>query len=119
MIEPVLTEAAPRGRTPHMKVNPPVFFVSAALILVFALFGAFFPARAERLFSAVQSLIIVDFGWFYILAVAGFLVFALFLMMSRYGDVKLGPDESEAEYSYLSWFAMLFSAGMEIGRAHV
>lgn len=115
MSEPVLTEAVPFGRAPRMKVNPPVFFVSAGLILAFVLFGAFFPGRAERMFSAVQSLIILDFGWFYIVAVAGFLLFVIFLMMSRYGDVKLGPDDSEAEYSYMSWFAMLFSAGMGIG----
>ena len=79
------------------------------------MFGALFPARAERLFAAVQATIILDFGWFYILAVAGFLLFVLFLMISRYGDVKLGPDDSEPDYSYLSWFAMLFSAGMGIG----
>ncbi|MEW9856515.1 BCCT family transporter [Novosphingobium sp. M1R2S20] len=115
MSEPVLKEAAPAGRAPRMNVNPPVFFVSAALILAFALFGSVFPGRAERLFAAVQALIVLDFGWFYILSVAGFLVFVLFLMISRYGDVKLGPDESEPEYSYLSWFAMLFSAGMGIG----
>src|SRR5690606_32836198 len=66
-------------------------------------------------FAAVQAGIVRDFGWFYILAVAVFLIFVLFLMMSRYGDVKLGPDESEPEYSYISWFAMLFSAGMGIG----
>ena len=115
MTDPVLTEAAPAEWAPRIKVNPPVFFVSAALILGFALFGALFPDTAERVFAAVQATIIIDFGWFYILAVAGFLFFVLFLMISRYGDVKLGPDESEAEYSYLSWFAMLFSAGMGIG----
>jgi len=115
MADPVLTEAAPVERALRMKVNPPVFFISAGLILIFALFGAVFPQRAERLFATVQAAIIMDFGWFYILAVAGFLFFVLFLMISRYGDVKLGPDESEAEYSYVSWFAMLFSAGMGIG----
>jgi choline/glycine/proline betaine transport protein len=99
----------------RLNVNPPVFFVSAALILLFAMFGALFPTGAERVFAAVQSIIVADFGWFYVLSVAGFLLFAIFLMMSRYGDVKLGPDDSEAEYSYLSWFAMLFSAGMGIG----
>ena len=67
------------------------------------------------MFAAAQGLIVADFGWFYIAAVAGFLVFVLFLMFSRYGDVKLGPDDSEPDYSYLSWFAMLFSAGMGIG----
>ncbi|MET1756150.1 BCCT family transporter [Novosphingobium sp. RD2P27] len=98
-----------------MEINPPVFFVSAGLILAFALFGAFAPELASQVFADVQAFIVADFGWFYIAAVAGFLVFVLFLMFSRYGDVKLGPDDSEPDYSYLSWFAMLFSAGMGIG----
>jgi len=98
-----------------MQVNPPVFFISAALILAFVLFGALFPQQAGQVFAAAQAVIIVDFGWFYVVAVAGFLFFVLFLMLSRYGDVKLGPDDSEPDYSYLSWFAMLFSAGMGIG----
>ncbi|RJX69107.1 BCCT family transporter [Tsuneonella suprasediminis] len=98
-----------------MKINPPVFYVSAVLILAFAIVGALVPERASRVFDATQALIVMDFGWLYIAAVAGFLMFALFLMFSRYGDVKLGPDDSEPEYSYLSWFAMLFSAGMGIG----
>ena len=115
MTDPVLKEPAAPGARPRMQVNPPVFFTSAALILVFALFSAAFPQRAERLFNALQTEITRDFGWFYILAVAAFLIFVIFLMLSRYGDVKLGPDESEPEYSYLSWFAMLFSAGMGIG----
>ncbi|WP_229510697.1 MULTISPECIES: BCCT family transporter [unclassified Massilia] len=99
----------------RMQVNPPVFFTSAALILVFVLFSALFPQQAGRVFDTVQAEIVRDFGWFYILAVALFLIFVIFLMLSRYGDVKLGPDDSEPEYSYLSWFAMLFSAGMGIG----
>ena len=114
MTEP-LTQAAPPPSGPRMQVNAPVFFVSAALIFGFVLFGSLFAKQAGRLFAAIQAIIIVDFGWFYVLAVAGFLLFVLFLMMSRYGDVKLGPDECEPEYSYISWFAMLFSAGMGIG----
>ncbi|QTL05582.1 BCCT family transporter [Aquabacter sp. L1I39] len=115
MVDPVRTDAADSSRRRKIEVNPPVFFISAGLILAFALAGALFPEQAGRLFASLQTFIVVDFGWFYVLAVAGFLVFVLFLMLSRYGDVKLGPDESEPEYSYLSWFAMLFSAGMGIG----
>lgn len=98
-----------------MQVNTPVFFISAVLILAFVLFSAIFPAEAGRVFDMLQARIVRDFGWFYILSVAIFLMFVIFLMLSRYGDVKLGPDDSEPEYSYLSWFAMLFSAGMGIG----
>jgi len=98
-----------------MQVNPPVFFISAFLILAFVLFSAVFPQQAGNAFDMLQAGIVRDFGWFYILSVAIFLVFVIFLMLSRHGDVKLGPDDSEPEYSYLSWFAMLFSAGMGIG----
>ncbi|WP_375289952.1 BCCT family transporter [Qipengyuania sp.] len=114
MDDPVLKEAdyaSARG----LVANRPVFFGSAGLIILFSLLGAVFPKAADRLFQQVQALIVADFGWFYIAAVAIFLGFVLFLMFSRYGDVKLGPDASEPEYSHLSWFAMLFSAGMGIG----
>ncbi len=115
MTSPDTTTPPPSRPRPRMQVNPPVFYISAGLILVFALFSGLFPSRAGSVFDALQAGIVRDFGWFYILAVAIFLIFVLFLMMSRYGDVKLGPDDSEPEYSYLSWFAMLFSAGMGIG----
>ncbi len=115
MSDPVLTEAAAAEDSARIKVNPPVFFVSAGLILAFALFGAFLPQQAGLVFNQVQAMIVRDFGWLYIASVAGFLVFVIYLMLSRHGDVKLGPDESEPDYSYVSWFAMLFSAGMGIG----
>ncbi|ARO53391.1 transporter, betaine/carnitine/choline transporter (BCCT) family [Methylorubrum extorquens] len=111
-----LNDRRPLGRRgPRMQVNPPVFFTSAGLTLAFAGLSALFPAQAKSIFDSLQATIVHEFGWFYIAVVAGFLGFAIFLMLSRYGDVKLGPDDSEPDYSYLSWFAMLFSAGMGIG----
>ncbi|EJW09355.1 High-affinity choline uptake protein BetT [Rhodovulum sp. PH10] len=101
--------------SPKIQVVPPVFYVSAALIIGFVLLGAVFTDATAQMFTLLQSEIVQDFGWFYIVAVAGFLIFVLFLMFSRYGDVRLGADDSEPEYSYVSWFAMLFSAGMGIG----
>lgn len=96
-------------------INPTVFFGSALLILAFVIFGAAFPHTAEQLFSHIQSYIVDSFGWFYLLAVAAFLIFCVGIALSSYGHIKLGPDHSEPEFSYLSWFAMLFSAGMGIG----
>ncbi|HEY9091797.1 BCCT family transporter [Parasphingorhabdus sp.] len=115
MSDPVLKEAASLGNSARIQVNPPVFYISAGLILLFAILGAVFAAPAAVLFSRVQAFIVADFGWFYVAVVTGFLVFVIYLMFSRHGDVKLGPDESEPDYSYISWFAMLFSAGMGIG----
>lgn len=56
-----------------------------------------------------------NFGWLYILAVTGFVLFAAILAGSRFGRVRLGRDEDRPEFSTTSWFAMLFSAGMGIG----
>jgi choline/glycine/proline betaine transport protein len=96
-------------------VNGPVFYTSAALILAFVLFGAVFTETAQSIFSTVQSSITAYTGWFYTLAVGIFLLFAIGLAVSPYGRIKLGPDDSEPDYSYTGWFAMLFSAGMGIG----
>jgi choline/glycine/proline betaine transport protein len=115
MTDPLQDEPGAGAHRPWIQVNPPVFIVSAVLILAFAAAAALFPQRIGNLFDTLQAGIVRDFGWFYILSVAFFLIFVIFLMMSRYGDVKLGPDDSEPDYSYLSWLAMLFSAGMGIG----
>lgn len=100
---------------PKSTLNPPVFYTSAALILVLVLYAVVFQEQAQSQFNHIQQWIITNAAWFYILAVALILISAVFLAVSRYGDIKLGPDHSEPEYRSRSWFAMLFSAGMGIG----
>ena len=100
---------------PRAVVHPVVFGVSASLVLLISAFGVLLPDVAASVFNAVQAWIIETFGWFYMLSVAIFLVFALYVAMSRFGEIRLGPDDCEPDYSRLSWFAMLFSAGVGIG----
>lgn len=97
------------------KINPPVFFSSAILSLLIVVYAVLVPEQAGDVFSAVQDWVISTAGWFYVLSVALFLIFMVGLALSDYGRIKLGPDHSEPYYSYASWFAMLFSAGMGIG----
>lgn len=98
-----------------IKINPPVFYGAAILSLIFVLGTVIAPEQASILFGAVQNWVINTAGWFYVLSVALFLIFVVVLALSGYGRIKLGPDHSEPDYSYVSWFAMLFSAGMGIG----
>jgi choline/glycine/proline betaine transport protein len=95
--------------------NPPVFIVSAVVILAFVAFGVFFTETTGAAASAVQSFITSYFGWFYIISVSFFLIFAVALLFTRYGKVRLGSDDSRPEFSTWAWFAMLFTAGMGIG----
>ncbi|MFV0562694.1 BCCT family transporter [Malaciobacter mytili] len=97
------------------KLNKNVFFISSGLILALALFASIFPSNANDFFQKLQNIIVENGSWFYVLTVAIILITVAYLAFSKYGDIKLGPDHSTADYSYLSWFAMLFSAGMGIG----
>ncbi len=99
----------------RIRINPPVFIGSAVLSVILIIYAVMAPDHAGVVFTAVQTWIINSVGWFYVLSVAGFLVFVIFLGVSEWGKIKLGPDHSEPSYSYKSWFAMLFSAGMGIG----
>lgn len=96
-------------------VNRNVFFSSALFIFFITLLGSIWPDTLKIFFSAIQSWLITKASWIYILAVGFVLFFALYLMVSRFGDIKLGPDHSEPEYKSIPWFTMLFSAGMGIG----
>lgn len=102
-------------KNPRSQINPPVFYTSAILIFVLVAFAALFPDQANRQLSALQTQLFANASWFYILAVALILLSVTYLGLSRYGDIKLGPDHAEPDFSYVSWFAMLFSAGMGIG----
>lgn len=96
-------------------INPPVFFGSLLIIGLFLAVGVVLPSQAEAIFSALQTRILAGFGWLYLLAVGVFLAAMLLLCFSRSGDLKLGPDDSTPDFSFVSWVAMLFAAGMGIG----
>jgi len=96
-------------------VNPPVFIGAICIIGVFLLIGVVLPEQAESLFAALQARILADFGWFYLLCVAIFVTAVLIFAFSSFGNLKLGPDDAEPDFNYISWVAMLFAAGMGIG----
>ncbi|KYD17659.1 glycine betaine uptake BCCT transporter [Caldibacillus debilis] len=103
-----------------MKKTTPVFFISVIITIVFIIWGVIPENNLPYLNLAavtekVHSFIVEKFGWFYLLSATGFLIFAISLIFSKYGYIKLGKDDDQPEYSYLTWFAMLFSAGMGIG----
>ncbi|WP_439822969.1 BCCT family transporter [Oceanobacillus sojae] len=97
------------------KTITPVFWVSISLILVFLLWGAFFPANVEYILGIIDGFISNTFGWFYMLVTTGFILVALFLIFGPYGKIKLGKPDDKPEYSYFTWFAFLFTAGMGVG----
>lgn len=92
-----------------------VYVVSLASILALSLCAALggdsFSTFSNGLMNGIEG----GFGWMYLLAMLAFVVFALCVALSRWGDIRLGPQDSRPEYSTAAWLAMLFCAGMGIG----
>ncbi len=111
--------AEPEGSTPRWAfllegppVRRPVFITSAIGVLVMAIWAIWAPEQAESVIGEAVGWIVGAFGWFYILLTSVVLVFVIYLGLSRYGSIKLGPDHSKPEFSTFAWASMLFAAGI-------
>ena len=100
---------------PFPRVSKPVFLSSALLIIAFIIFGAFFNELANEVFGQAKAFISLRFGWFFIVVVNLALLMSIYLIFSKYGDIRLGYQTEEPEYNLVSWIGMLFSAGIGIG----
>lgn len=90
-------------------------FLPAVIVALFIVVGTIAnPPLAAAVFAAALAWVTTHFGWFYMLSVAIFLVFIIGVACSSWGRIRLGPDHAEPQYSFWSWFAMLFSAGYGI-----
>ena len=88
---------------------------TAVIVLGFVGLAALAPRWLGQLLNAANSTVVNGLGWYYSLIVAGFVAFALLVAFGPYGNITLGPDDEPPSYSLVSWFAMLFAAGMGIG----
>lgn len=89
-----------------------VFWVSAAFALAFILWGVISPENFGAVTQSIFDWVVSNLGWFYLLAGNFFLIFVVFLALSRYGKLRLGKEGERPEFSTFAWFAMLFQAGM-------
>ncbi len=101
-------------RTVKTAILAPVFIPAVIVALLLVIGTISNPELANEAFQATLAYITRTFGWFYMLAVAIFLVFIVAMAASRWGKIKLGPDHAVPQYSFPAWFAMLFSAGYGI-----
>ncbi|MFN3237574.1 MAG: BCCT family transporter, partial [Pseudomonadales bacterium] len=110
-----MSETQSNDSKPLFIFDNQVFVPSAAILALLVGFAAIAPDYAGSVFQTVQDAIVAYGSWYYVLVVAIILVVVTMFTFTRFGDIKLGPDHSEPDYSFISWFAMLFSAGMGIG----
>ena len=98
-----------------LQVNGPVFFTSVSAIILTITLTLVFNEQAEAFFVELQNSASNNFGWLYIAGINFFLFFMIYIALSPYGKLRIGGKGAKPEFKKLSWFAMLFSAGMGIG----
>jgi glycine betaine transporter len=92
-----------------------VFYFSILLIGGFLALAVAEPEKLQELAQQALNATTRNFGWLYLLATSGFVIFTLGLAFSRFGSIRLGPDDEAPEFSFASWLAMIFSGGMGVG----
>lgn len=97
------------------QVRKPVFLPAVLIIVGLVIFAVIYSGTDGDAFEVLNTAITQGVGWWYVLAATGFVVFALYCGISRIGNIRLGRDDEQPEFSTISWFTMLFSAGMGIG----
>ena len=95
--------------------HPIMAIGSGLLVMAFVLFTVIDPEYANSIYSAAKGYIASDLGWYYVGIMSAFLFLSVWLIFSRYGDIRLGKEGEKAEFSRFSWFSMLFGAGIGIG----
>ena len=95
--------------------NPLVIGTTLFFVVLLVAMILIAPEQTQTLLNAAKSGIFANFSWFYVLAFSVFLGFLVILSVSSLGNIKLGNDEEEPEFGFLSWLAMLFAAGMGVG----
>ncbi len=97
------------------KKSNSVYIISLIITAVIAVWSIFLKDSFTSFSDKIFSILTVDFGWSYLVSMTAFVGFCIFIAFSKYGKIKLGPDDSKPEYNTISWFAMLFGAGMGVG----
>ncbi|SDL57521.1 choline/carnitine/betaine transport [Corynebacterium mycetoides] len=95
-----------------LQSDPLIFYTSVGFIALFVGLTVIFGDRARQAYSAISTALMNNFSWFYIGGVSMVLVFLIVVFVSKYGNLRLGDDDDEPEYTLPVWFAMLFAAGM-------
>ncbi|RJS94853.1 BCCT family transporter [Salinisphaera sp. Q1T1-3] len=95
-----------------LRTDPTIFFISAAIMVVFLIALLIAPGPIGDAFGAGRTWIVTNLGWFFILGVTSWVAFLLWVALSRFGSIRLGGNDAKPDFGNISWFTMLFAGGI-------
>jgi glycine betaine transporter len=99
------------------EMDPALFWTTGSIILAAVIFGLVSPDKFDGVLTTLQTFIIGNFSWYFLLSVAIYLGVCIVIAFGKYGDLKLGKDNEKPQFSYFAWISMLFSCGVGVGYA--
>ncbi|UJF24049.1 choline BCCT transporter BetT [Suttonella sp. R2A3] len=108
------TQNADAQLSTNTQLNKIVFYVATAVTIFSVIFTMAFQEQSGAVLATMQSWISDKLGWYYMLVVAAYLIFMIYIGLSRFGDIKLGPDHAKPDFPFITWASMLFAAGIGI-----
>jgi len=96
-------------------IDNTVFWVSFIALVVALIFGVVVPERLAEILNTADGFVVTNFTWWYMLVIAGSILFIIWLAFSKFGTIRLGKDKDVPEYTTFNWIAMLFSCGIGVG----
>ncbi|WP_209123586.1 BCCT family transporter [Alkalihalobacillus sp. BA299] len=97
------------------KIDKVIFWTGLIMICAISLPILFTPEKTTEIFSIALGFITGEFGWLYLWGTV--IVFGLlgWLAFGKYANIKFGSANDQPEFSFPSYLAMLFTAGIGIG----
>ncbi|SDK87442.1 choline/carnitine/betaine transport [Modicisalibacter muralis] len=95
-----------------LRTDPTIFFVAAGCMIVFLIALLVAPEQIRDFFAAGRTWVVTNLGWFFIMGVNVWLLFLIWIALSKYGRIRLGGQDARPEFGNLSWFTMLFAGGI-------
>ena len=92
-----------------------VFIVSMAISSLLVIWGVIDGSGFSEIANKIYLFLENNFSWFYLIVTFFLVVFCIYLGFGKFGNIKLGPEDSKPEFKTTTWFAMLFCAGMGVG----
>lgn len=92
-----------------------IYVSSIIFAITMFVWGVFFEDEFQRVVNISYGFIIDNLSWVYCGLIVVFSIYCIWIALSKFRNVRLGDDNSRPEFSNLSWFSMLFSAGIGVG----
>lgn len=94
------------------KIDKSIFWPSLSLVVIATIMLVIFRDTAGPVVQDMMTGITSSLDWAFEFLTIGLFIILLWLMLGRYGRVKLGGVDDKPEFSRFSWGGMLFCASM-------